>query len=457
MLHFCLVIFVFIVSLGTLIIVHELGHFLVARSYGVTVERFSIGLGPVLWCWRDKYGTQFVISAILLGGYVKMLEKHVNIVPSKYLDNKFDETFNHKTISQRAIIITAGPAFNFIFTIIAYWIVLMIGIPSCRPIISSITPNSIVAQADISPIIAIKSVDNIEKPDWNSVRLPLLDKIGNNAIRIDVAKLGSMFFDRKTVDLHDLNLNAKYEDKDILLALGIIPCDLRIKPIIAQVQIGTAADKAGLQAGDKIVQVDGQWIREWEWFVMKVRDNPGRKLAVIIERQGSAMEIALIPDSKLVDQNQVKGFAGIIPQAINLSPKYQTILKLGPLPAFTQAVKNTWQLIRLTASIFSKLINGEIKLYTLRGPIAIAQNASKSAEYGLIYYIIFLALLSVNIGIMNLFPLPILDGGHLLLLVIEKLKGSPVSPIVQEFSYRISTILLVLLMGIAFFNDISRL
>lgn len=451
MLHFLWSLVAFIVALGILITVHEFGHFWVARRCGVTVERFSIGFGRALWRRRDKRGTEYVIAAIPLGGYVKMLDERVDTVAPE----RRHEAFNHKKIWQRAAIIAAGPLANFIFAVFAYWLVFLIGVPSFRPVIGEVTPNSIAAQAEISPGMELKSVDGIETPDWDSVRLELIGKIGNSQTSVGVAPFGSYPIERKSLDLRDWRFEP--DKQDPIVALGIIPLGPRIETVLAQVQNASAAAKAGLQAGDRIVKVDGQPVGRWQNFAMHVRDNPGKPVSLEIDRQGESLAMTLIPDEKPVGKGEVEGFAGVVPNVTPLPEEYKTIRQYGLFPAVYQAGEKTWQLMKLTVSMLGKLVTGDVKLNNLSGPISIAQGAGMSAEYGLIYYLMFLALISVNLGIINLFPLPVLDGGHLLFLAIEKLKGGPVSERVQDFSYRIGSILLVLLMGLALFNDFSRL
>lgn len=451
MLHFIWSLAAFIVALGILITVHEFGHFWVARRCGVTVERFSIGFGRALWRRRDKRGTEYVIAAIPLGGYVKMLDERVDTVPPE----RRHEAFNHKSVWQRAAIISAGPIANFIFAVFAYWLVYMIGVPSYRPVVGEVTPDSIVSQAEISPGMELKSVDGIETPDWDSVRLALIGKIGDSETQLGVAQFGTARVEHKTLDLRDWQFEPDRQDP--IVSLGIIPRGPTIEATLAQVQKGSAAEKAGLHAGDRMVKVDGQPIKGWQDFVLRVRESPGKTLSLEIERQGASQSIALVPDQKSVGKGEVEGFAGVVPLVIPLPDEYKTIRQYGPVPALLQAGDKTWQLMRLTVSMLGKLVTGDVKLNNLSGPISIAQGAGMSAEYGLIYYLMFLALISVNLGIINLFPLPVLDGGHLLFLAIEKLKGGPVSERVQDFSYRIGSILLVLLMGLALFNDFSRL
>lgn len=440
----------FIIALGVLITVHEFGHFWVARRCGVRVERFSIGFGKALWRRTDKSGTEYVIAMIPLGGYVKMLDERAEPVAPELRHY----AFNNKTVGQRAAIIAAGPIANFLFAIFAYWLVFIIGVPGVRPVVGEITPNSIAAQAQIQPGTELKAVDGIETPDWDAVRLQLVSKIGDEHTTLSVAQFGSNQRQDKTLDLRHWAFEPDKEDP--VSSLGMRPRGPQIEPVLSEVQVNSAASKAGLQAGDRIVKVNGQSLTQWMTFVTLVRDNPDTPLALDIERQGSSLSITLTPDSKQVN-GKAEGFAGVVPKVIPLPDEYKTVRQYGPFSAILEASDKTWQLMKLTVSMLGKLITGDVKLNNLSGPISIAQGAGMSAEFGIIYYLMFLALISVNLGIINLFPLPVLDGGHLLFLAIEKLKGGPVSERVQDFSYRIGSILLVLLMGLALFNDFSRL
>lgn len=439
----------FIVALGILITVHEFGHFWVARRCGVKVERFSIGFGKALWRRRDKQGTEYVIALIPLGGYVKMLDERVESVPPELRH----QSFNNKTVAQRAAIIAAGPAANFVFAIFAWWLVFIIGVPGVRPVVGEIVSGSQAALAQITPGMELKAVDGIETPDWDAVRMALVSKIGDQQTTLSVAQFGSSQLSEKRLDLR--NWQFEPDKQDPVASIGIMPRGPQIETVLAEVQTNSAASKAGLQAGDRIVKVDGQPLDKWQRFVTLVRDNPGRAMAVEVERQGSVVALTLTPDVK--PGSKPEGFAGVIPRIIPLPDEFKTIRQYGPFAAIGEASAKTWQLMKLTVNMLGKLIVGEVKLNNLSGPISIAQGAGMSAEYGLIYYLMFLALISVNLGIINLFPLPVLDGGHLLFLAIEKIKGGPVSERVQDFSYRIGSILLVLLMGLALFNDFSRL
>ncbi|MGD8108184.1 sigma E protease regulator RseP [Pantoea sp. FN0302] len=446
MLSFIWSLAAFIVALGVLITVHEFGHFWVARRCGIRVERFSIGFGKALWRRRDRLGTEYVIALIPLGGYVKMLDERVESVPPELRH----QSFNNKPVLQRAAVIAAGPVANFLFAIFAYWLVFIHGVPGVRPVTGEILSGSVAAEAQISPGMELKAVDGIETPDWDAVRMALIGKIGDTDVTLTLSPFGSSQRVEKQVDLR--NWHFEPDKQDPVVALGIAPRGPEIETVLAEVQANSPASAAGLQAGDRIVKVDGRSLADWRQFVNLVRESPDKAIALDVERQGEFVSLTLTPAAK-----GSEGFAGVVPRVLPLPEEYKTVRQYGPFAAIGEAGGKTWQLMKLTVSMLGKLITGDVKLNNLSGPISIAQGAGMSAEYGVIYYLMFLALISVNLGIINLFPLPVLDGGHLLFLAIEKIKGKPVSERVQDFSYRIGSVLLVLLMGLALFNDFSRL
>lgn len=439
----------FIMALGVLITVHEFGHFWVARRCGVCVQRFSLGFGKTLCRWRDKQGTEFIIALIPLGGYVKMLDERVEPI----LAEQRHQAFNYKPIWQRAAIVAAGPLFNFLFTFLLYWLIFVLGVPGIRPIVDAVAPHSLVAKAGITSGMEIKAVDSVETPDWDAVRLALLGKIGDDELRLTVLTPNSSERSQKRLDLSQWHYEP--DKQDPVLTLGIIPLAPRIETTLAQVQADSPASRAGLRSGDTILTVNQHALTSWQPFVQQIRDHPGQALQLTVKRKNSVISLALTPEAR--SDKPSEGFVGLTPVVTPIADKYKIVYRYGPLDAVAKAMSKTWQLIRLTVSTLGKLLTGDIKLNNLSGPISIAQGAGISAGYGLIYYLMFLALISVNLGIINLFPLPVLDGGHLLFLTIEKIKGAPMSERVQDFSYRIGSVLLVLLMGLALFNDFSRL
>ncbi|AWS50830.1 sigma E protease regulator RseP [Providencia rettgeri] len=440
----------FIIAIGVLITVHEFGHYWVARRCGVYVERFSIGFGKTLWRKVDKHGTEFVLAIIPLGGYVKMLDERVGeVVPERR-----HQAFNNKTVGQRAAIISAGPIANFLLAIVVYWIVFMIGVPSVKPVIEDVKPGSIAAIANFEPKMELKSIDGIETPDWNSVRLALVGKIGDHELTAQVLPSGYNEPMTKTVDLTTWQFDP--EKQDPILSLGIMPVSAKIDPVIQKVTEGLAGERAGLQKGDRIVSVNGEVLGLWNPVTRIIRNNPGVPLKLEVQRSQQLVSLTLTPDSQDGQRGEKIGFAGVELSVLPLADEYKMVQQYGPFSAFYQASDKTWQLMKLTVNMMGKLVVGDVKLNNLSGPISIAKGAGVSAESGLVYYLMFIALISVNLGIINLFPLPVLDGGHLLFLLIEKIKGSPVSERVQDFSFRIGAMALILLMGLALFNDFSR-
>ncbi|MEX6150252.1 sigma E protease regulator RseP [Providencia hangzhouensis] len=440
----------FIIAIGVLITVHEFGHYWVARRCGVYVERFSIGFGKTLWRKVDKNGTEFVLAIIPLGGYVKMLDERVSSVSPE----RRHQAFNNKTVGQRAAIIGAGPIANFLLAIVVYWIVFMIGVPSVKPVIEDVKPGSIAAIANFEPKMELKSIDGIETPDWNSVRLALVGKIGDRELTAQVLPSGYNEPITKTVDLTTWQFDP--EKQDPILSVGIMPVSARIDPVIQKVTQGLAGERAGLQKGDRIVSVNGEVLGLWDPVTRIIRNNPGVPLKLEVQRSQQLISLTLTPDSQDGPRGEKIGFAGVELSVLPLADEYKMVQQYGPFSAFYQASDKTWQLMKLTVNMMGKLVVGDVKLNNLSGPISIAKGAGVSAESGLVYYLMFIALISVNLGIINLFPLPVLDGGHLLFLLIEKIKGSPVSERVQDFSFRIGAMALILLMGLALFNDFSR-
>ncbi|WP_340614136.1 sigma E protease regulator RseP [Xenorhabdus thailandensis] len=440
----------FIVALGILITVHEFGHFWVARRCGIYVERFSIGFGKVLWRRTDKQGTEYVIALIPLGGYVKMLDERVGEVAAE----RRHMAFNNKTIGQRAAVVSAGPIANFILAVIAYWLVFVIGVPSVRPVVLDVKPNSIAAQANILPGMELKAINGIETPDWNSVRLAMIGKVGATSVTMDVLPMNALDSVQKTLDLSKWAFDPSKQD--VLLSLGIMPVVPRVSSQVEKVYPDSAAEKAGLQSGDRIVKVNDQDVDVWHTFSSFVRKNPNIPLKLDVARAGGMISLSLTPEARKLSNGREEGFAGAELKIIPLADEYKVNQQYGSFSAIYEAGDKTWQLMKLTVNMIGKLIVGDLKLNNLSGPISIAKGAGVSADSGLVYYLMFLALISVNLGIINLFPLPVLDGGHLLFLAIEKIKGGPVSERVQDFSYRIGAMLLVLLMGLALFNDFSR-
>lgn len=441
----------FIIVLGILITVHEFGHFWVARRCGVYVERFSIGFGKAIWRKTDKHGTEFVVAWIPLGGYVKMLDERV----AEVAPERRHLAFNNKTVGQRAAIVAAGPIANFLLAIVAYWLVFMIGVPALKPIIADIRPDSIAEQAKLTPGMELKSVAGIETPDQNAVRLALVSKIGAKEVTFVVTQPNSLSESENILNLQQWNFDP--ERQDPIVSLGIMPVGARLDSKVVEVTPDSAAEKAGLQAGDRIVKVDGQPIDTWHPFTYFVRQSPNKTLELLVERNGASLVLNITPTAIALKDGSEVGQVGAKLQVLPPDEQYLIMQQYNSFSALYEASDKTWQLMGLTVKMIGKLVVGDVKLTNLSGPVSIAKGAGMSADSGFVYYLMFIALISVNLGIINLFPLPVLDGGHLLFLVIEKIKGGPVSERVQDVCYRFGVMALMLLMGLALFNDFSRL
>lgn len=440
----------FIVALGLLVAVHEFGHFWVARRCGVKVERFSIGFGKAIWRRLGKDGTEYVLALIPLGGYVKMLDGRVDALKP----GEEAQAFNHKSVWARMAIVAAGPMANFVFALFAFWLMFIIGVPSVKPVVGEVRPASIVAEAGILPGMEIVGVGGEDTGDWESVTYALISHLGDDSVQLKLKAANTSYAVDKTLQLASWKFDPDKESP--IGSLGIVPLGGKVLPVVEAVVPSSASEKAGLQIGDRIKGVDGEAITEWAQFVERVQQSPAQPLQVTVERGGSEMTLTLTPDGKKV-KGQLVGFVGLSPQLVPLPDEYRTLLQYGPLQALWHGVQKTWSLITLTFDMIGKLIGGIVSLDNLSGPISIAKGAGSSADYGLVYFLGFLALISVNLGIINLFPLPVLDGGHLVYFLIEAITGKPVSEKIQEVGFRIGAAILMLLMGIALFNDFARL
>ncbi|MEM0549032.1 MULTISPECIES: sigma E protease regulator RseP [Aeromonas] len=440
----------FVVALGLLVAVHEFGHFWVARRCGVKVERFSIGFGKAIWRRLGKDGTEYVLALIPLGGYVKMLDGRVDEL--KPGDEQY--AFNHKSVWARMGIVAAGPMANFVFALFALWLMFMIGVPAVKPVIGEVRPASIVAEAGILPGMEIVGVGDEQTGDWESVTYALLSHLGDQSVTLKVKAPQTSYATDKNLSLESWKFDPDRESP--IGSLGIVPLGGKVLPVVSAVVAKSASEKAGLQVGDRIKRVGEQEITEWAQFVELVQHAPGVPLQVVVERNNRDLDVTLTPDTRKV-QGKLVGFVGLSPQLVPLPDEYRILLQYGPLQALWQGAQKTWSLITLTFDMIGKLVAGIVSLDNLSGPISIAKGAGSSADYGLVYFLSFLALISVNLGIINLFPLPVLDGGHLVYFLIEAVTGKPVSERIQEVGFRIGAAILMLLMGIALFNDFARL
>ena len=434
----------FIIAIAVLVSVHEYGHFWAARKCGIKVHRFSIGFGKVIWKRIDKYGTEFAVSMIPLGGYVKMLDGRNEVVPAEQKSQAFDS----KSVLQRAFVIIAGPLANFIFAIFAYWVIYLYGMPTVKPVIESITPSSIAAQAHIEPNTQILAVDGEETQDWETINMLLATKMGEPNVEITLSPFGSNIEQQRTLNLTNWIFGP--EKESAFEALGIMPMRPKIEMVLSKVVQNSPAEKAGLQIGDKILK-ENLTALPWQDFIKQVEQ--GESFSIKVERNGETLDKIITP----VRNQNGKWFVGFSPTLTKLADEYRTELKYGILESLQKGIEKTGQFSLLTLKILGKLLTGDLSLNNLSGPISIAKGAGASANIGLVYFLSFMALISVNLGIMNLFPLPVLDGGHLVFLTMEAVKGKPVSERVQSICYRIGAALLLSLTVFALFNDFLRL
>ncbi|WKE64521.1 sigma E protease regulator RseP [Gallaecimonas kandeliae] len=436
-------LFFFVLALGLLVTIHEFGHFWVARRCGVKVERFSIGFGPALWQRLGRDGTQYVIAAIPLGGYVKMLDERVEEVAPE----ERHLAFNTQSLKARTAIVAAGPAANLVFAVLIYWLMWLVGVPALKPVLEGVLPQSIAAQAKVEPG-QITAVDGDPTRSWDEVNLALVGHIGDAELTLTVA-------DERGISRHyRLDTRQWHFDPDkesSVTSLGLVPFRPKMDIVIAELAKGGAAEQAGLKVGDKLLAL-GDAKLEWESFVAKVQSSPGKPLSLLIQRDGEQKTLTVVPQ-----EQDGKGVVGIYPQAPKWPAEMLTEIRFGVLDAFTEGAKRTWQMVTLTGSTLAKLVTGELSLRNLSGPVAIAQGAGASAGIGLAHFLGFLGLISVNLGIINLLPLPVLDGGHLLFFMYEAVRGKPLSERAQDLAFRIGAALLLTLMGIAIFNDLARL
>jgi len=442
----------FLVAISVLIAIHEFGHFWVAKRLGVKVLRYSIGFGKPLWRFvagRDR--TEYVIAALPIGGYVKMLDEREGEVAEADLPR----AFNRQPVAKRFAIVLAGPLFNFLLAILIYWLVFVIGLGGVRPQINAVTPDSPAAQAGLHRNQEIVKVNGQDTPTWTAAMQALLPA----AIDRSVATLAVREADGS---VHDVKLNLEQVNMDevpgrLFDALGIEPWRPKIETVIGKVQEGSPAELAGLRAGDRIIRLNGEPIHSWHLLVVRVHPLAGQTVKVTVMRGGLQKTIPVKLRSVKEDGKTV-GQMGILPkQRAAIPQSMQATYRYGPLAAIGQSLHKTWEMSTLTLKMLGKMIVGQASVKNLSGPINIAHLAGESASAGPMPYLDFIAIVSISLGILNLLPIPILDGGHLLWYIVEIVKGRPVSEETEAVGQRIGIVLLLMLMTLAFYNDIARL
>ncbi|MDO9423708.1 MAG: RIP metalloprotease RseP [Methylobacter sp.] len=445
-------LFYFLVAISVLVSFHEFGHFWVARKAGVKVLRFSIGFGKVLWSYqKNPDATEYAVSAIPLGGYVKMVDEREGEVNEADLPY----AFNRQSLLARTAIVAAGPLFNLMLAVALFWSVLVIGETGIKPILGSVEQGTLAADAGFVEGDQIISVNDKVTPTWTEAMTVLVSSAldGEQSIKVAVKN----FDDQQAI--RTLNLTDKdSENPDVLYQrLGFKPWSPKLQAIIGKVLPDSAALAAGLQQGDLIVSADDTAMDDWMQWVVYVKEHPGVPIKLVIERDGVRLTVTITPKSVSMGQ-ETEGKVGAsvyIPEELMKSVSVE--YALSPLAAIPVALQTTYFYSVTTLKMMGRMLIGKASIENLSGPISIAQYAGQSATMGLVPFIKYLALVSISLGILNLLPIPVLDGGHLLFFAIEGIKGSPVSEKAQIFFQQIGIALLVSLMALAMFLDVERL
>ncbi len=439
----------FAFTLAVLVVFHEFGHFWVARRMGVKVLRFSVGFGRVVASRSDRHGTEWALSAVPLGGYVKMLDEREGEVPADQLD----QAFNRKPVAARAAIVAAGPLANFLLAILLFWALFLHGVPILKPIVDEPVQGSPAQMAGIHGGETITRIEDEAVASWQDLHWLATKQV----LRGDTLRLETR--DRRGyVSFHTLALPEHSEEleREPLKTLGLMRYLPPLAPVLGELTPDGVALHSGLRGGDRIIAIDGVAMGNWEQVVKTVRGAAGRPLRFALERAGKKFEIALTP-ATVREEGYPIGRIGAAPRVDPaLIADLHGIVRYAPPQALRHALARTWELSSFSLEMLGRMAVGQASLKNLSGPITIADYAGQSAESGAASFISFLALVSVSLGVLNLLPVPLLDGGHLLYYFVEFLTGRPVSERIQEIGQKIGMGLLGLLMFFALYNDLSR-
>ncbi|WP_025855131.1 sigma E protease regulator RseP [Pseudomonas sp. CHM02] len=440
-----------LVALGVLVTFHEFGHFWVARRCGVKVLRFSVGFGMPLVRWHDRRGTEFVIAAIPLGGYVKMLDEREGEVPADQLD----QSFNRKTVRQRIAIVAAGPIANFLLAMVFFWVLAMLGSQQVRPVIGAVESDSIAAKAGLLAGQEIVSIDGEPTTGWGAVNLQLVRRLGESGtVNVVVREQDSTTETPRELALDHWLKGA--DEPDPIKSLGIRPWRPALPPVLAELDPKGPAQAAGLKTGDRLLALDGQALGDWQQVVDLVRVRPDTKIVLKVERDGAQIDVP-VTLSVRGEAKAAGGYLGAGVKGVDWPPSMVREVSFGPLAAIGEGAKRTWTMSVLTLESLKKMLFGELSVKNLSGPITIAKVAGASAQSGVADFLNFLAYLSISLGVLNLLPIPVLDGGHLLFYLVEWARGRPLSDRVQGWGIQIGISLVVGVMLLALVNDLGRL
>jgi regulator of sigma E protease len=442
----------FVVALGVLIVVHEYGHYLAARLCGVRVLRFSVGFGRPLALWRrGPDATEWVIATIPFGGYVKMLDEREGPVAPQ----EAARAFNRQSVGRRFLIVAAGPAFNFLFAIAVYTALFMIGVPEARPVLAEPPPGTPAAVAGLRAGDTVRAADGEPIATWQELRWRVIQAaLAREALRLEVAAAdGKISF--HLLDLRDLA--PEQIENDALERLGLRLYRPPLEPVFGRIVTGSPADRAGLRAGDRVIEIEGRPVASWDELVRAVRARPGAMLSLRIEREGAVHDVQVQPESVPEGDTRI-GRIGAAPRIPPANADRILVEVSYSLPeSLARAAAKTWDISIFSLRMLGRMLIGEASWKHLSGPVTIADYAGQSAQMGWISYVTFLALISISLGVLNLLPIPLLDGGHLMYYAAEIIKGSPVSERAMELGQRVGLALLLVLMAFAFYNDLNRL
>ncbi|MCL2075995.1 MAG: RIP metalloprotease RseP [Betaproteobacteria bacterium] len=447
----------FIVLLGALVVVHEFGHFIVARYFGVKVLRFSIGFGKILWLKRfGKDQTELTLCALPLGGYVQMLDEREVKEGESIPPEELPRSFNRQSVGRRSAIVAAGPLMNLFLAFLVYWLLFMAGSETLRPVLGEPLPDTPAFTAGIQNGDMVLSVNDEPVTTLEDFHWRLLRHASRAAGKSVALTVETMAEEREVRHISVSRLAESGWEGNPFQILGIRFFQPQVVPIAGVIEENSPAANAGLRTGDMILSVDGQTIRHFEEFVEHIRASPGKLLLTEVERSGETLFFQLVPENR--DGIGRIGLGVSRDEVEKAAPaRFRVFVRYGVFEAVGKAMRETWDKSIFSLSMMGKIVLGEVSWKNLSGPVTIADYAGKTASMGLGSYLKFLALVSISLALINLMPIPVLDGGHLMYYAIETVKGSPVSENFIMRGQQVGMALLFTLMGFAFFNDITRI